>query len=144
MHCYTSCGLSVVFLVSMMYMLFMVDKSSELVNVLNDEQLELYKKIVIERRNIMIIGYILGLVLSVLAIYKEQNKSLQVCYAIVITYMVSYFYYTLTPKSDYMVLHLTTEEQRKAWLNAYLRMKNNYHFSMVLGIIFVALAAYSV
>lgn len=144
MHCVTSCYLAMVFLFSMLYMTLMVDKSKTLVNVLSKEQLELYKKIVVERRNHMIVGYLLGLSLSTIVIMTTKEKYLQVCYAIIITYLVSYFYYTLMPKTDYMLIHLETEEKRRAWLNVYLRMKNNYHLSFVLGIIFVAFASHSI
>lgn len=141
MNCVFSCSLAAVFLFSMMYMLIMVDKSGELVKVLNPEQMEIYKKIVIERRNLMIVGYIIGLTLSAVMTLYVNNKSLQVCYAIIITYMTSYFYYTLMPKSDYMLLHLTNE-QNKAWLDVYLKMKNNYHLSFLLGMLFVGFAVY--
>jgi uncharacterized protein YacL len=143
MHCWTSCTLAFLVLVSMAYMVMITDKSKELTSVLNEEQLQRYKKIANERRNHMIIGYILGLALSIVAVLSTKNKVYQVCYAITITYFVSYFYYTLAPKSDYMVIHLETEEQRRAWLAVYLKMKNNYHLSFILGIVFVALAVYA-
>lgn len=143
MHCWTSCTLAFIVLISMLYMLLVVDKSKELTSTLTDEQMTRYKKIANERRNHMIVGYILGLLLSIVAILSVKDKVLQVCYAITITYVVSYFYYTLVPKSDYMLIHLDTEEQRRAWLKVYLKMKNNYHLSFVLGIIFVALAVYA-
>lgn len=143
MYCWTSCTLAFIVLISMLYMLFVVDKSKELTSTLTSEQMESYKKIALERRNHMIVGYVLGLLLSVVAILTVRDKVLQVCYAITITYVVSYFYYTLVPKSDYMLIHLNTEEQRRGWLKVYLKMKNNYHLSFVLGIIFVALAVYA-
>lgn len=143
MHCWTSCSLAFIVLISMIFMLFIVDKSSELTTVLNEEQLERYKKIANERRNHMIVGYILGLLLSVIAVLTVTDKVYKVCYAITITYFVSYFYYTLVPKSDYMLIHLETEEKRRAWLAVYLKMKNNYHLSFLLGIIFVGLAVYA-
>ena len=143
MHCRISCTFSFIVLVSMLFMLFVVDKSKELENVLTKEQLERYKKIIIERRNHMIVGYIIGLLLSIVAVLTINDKILQVCYAITITYVASYFYYTLVPKSDYMLIHLNTEEQRRAWLKVYLKMKYNYHLSFILGIIFVALAVYA-
>ena len=144
MYCVTSCIVASVFLFSMLYMLLVVDKSSELVNVLTPEQMTLYKNIANERRNLMIKGYILGLTLSLLSVLTTESKTLQVCYAIIITYLVSYFYYTLMPKSDYMILHLETEEKRKAWLKVYLKMKHHYHISFLFGILFVGLAVYSV
>jgi uncharacterized protein YacL len=143
MHCWTSCTLSIIVLISMGYMVMITDKSKELTSVLNEEQLQRYKKIANERRNHMIVGYILGLVISIIAVLSTNDKVYQVCYAITITYFVSYFYYTLVPKSDYMLIHLDTEERRRAWLAVYLKMKNNYHLSFILGIVFVALAVYA-
>ena len=141
MNCVFSCTLAAVFIFSMMYMLIMVDKSSELVKVLDPTQMEIYKKIVVERRNLMIFGYIIGLILSAVMTLYVNKRSLQVCYAIIITYMTSYFYYTLMPKSDYMLLHLNSD-QNEAWLSVYLKMKNNYHLSFLLGMLFVGFAVY--
>lgn len=141
MYCYKSCLASVVILVSMVYMLF-VDKTNILVNVLTPDQLATYKKITKERRNHMLIGYLLGLLLSVAVVLTVKNKTLQVCYTVLITYVTSYFYYTLVPKSDYMILHLTAD-QHDEWLAVYLKMKNHYHVSLLLGILFVALATYA-
>ena len=141
MNCVFSCTLAAVFIFSMLYMLIMVDKSSELVKVLDPTQMEIYKKIVVERRNLMIVGYIIGLILSAVMTLYVNKRSLQVCYAIIITYMTSYFYYTLMPKSDYMLLHLNSD-QNEAWLSVYLKMKNNYHLSFLLGMLFVGFAVY--
>lgn len=141
MYCYKSCLASVVILVSMLYMLF-IDKTNTLVNVLTPEQLVIYKKIVKERRNHMLMGYLLGLILSVGVVLTVKNKHLQVCYSVLITYVTAYFYYTLVPKTDYMILHLTAD-QHDEWLAVYLKMKNHYHTSLLLGILFVALASYA-
>jgi succinate dehydrogenase/fumarate reductase cytochrome b subunit len=51
--------------------------------------------------------------------------------------MTGVVFYFLMPKSDYMLNHLKTEEQNKAWLEVYKTMKQRYF----LGFLFGALAA---
>ena len=52
-----------------------------------------------------------------------------------ISYSVNYFFYILHPKTDYMVLHLNTEKERKAWLDIYKTMQFNYHLGFALGLV---------
>lgn len=139
MYCYLICGLALVILFSMIYMMLIIDKSGELEKVLNTEELNRYKNIVKERRNLMLQGYIFGIAIAIISIQFFKNDMVQICAAVVITYLCSYIFYTLSPKSDYMLIHLDTVEKREAWLKVYLKMKNNYHFSMLLGLLFVAL-----
>jgi hypothetical protein len=53
-----------------------------------------------------------------------------------VTFTVNYFYYILSPKTDWMVLNLSKDETR-AWLKVYKTMQYNYHIGMVLGILSV-------
>ena len=48
---------------------------------------------------------------------------------------IHYMYYTLSPKSDYMLNHLTTSKQNKAWLEMYKHMKFKYHSGFLFGIL---------
>jgi hypothetical protein len=54
-----------------------------------------------------------------------------------ITMVVGMLYYRLMPKSDYMLNHLQTAEQNRAWLEMYKTMQSRY----ILGMLFGALAA---
>ena len=37
------------------------------------------------------------------------------------------------PKSDYMLNHLTTQEENKAWLEVYKQMQQKYLIGFILG-----------
>lgn len=99
----------------------------------------LYTNIAIERRNLYFQGLVLGLVLATAIAWKVKitNKFHKVSFMVAITFMVAVGYYSLMPKSDYMLNHLKTSEQNKAWLDIYKTMKQRY----MLGVIGGALAA---
>jgi hypothetical protein len=150
MICNISCVISIIFIIANLYFNYSVydnkvmDKYEK---TLNEKQLIVYKKIVQERLTISIYGYIIGLILSIFIIiinykYYKINKKIIICLVGSITFIVHYFYYTLSPKSDWMLLHIE-KEQNKDWLNMYNTMKKNYHFSFVVGIISVMLLANS-
>jgi hypothetical protein len=122
---------------------------------------EIYEKIVIERRNIYYVGYILGFIVSLIVIYYNiyglsfslkssktitptfvKAKKLSVwsmlCIVISISFIISYFYYTLSPKTNWMLDNITTPSQSKAWLQMYRAMQVYYHSGLVLGILAIA------
>jgi hypothetical protein len=111
----------------------------------------LYEKIASERMRINYYGYSLGLILSLIIIlynysFKKQNKltpTSLVCLVIVVSFFTNYFYYILSPKSSYMLDHINSPEQTKAWLTMYREMQYNYHFGMVVGIIAVGVLAFA-
>ena len=150
MICKISCLISLVFIISTIYFTLSVDKqdiNNKYVNNLTDTQLIKYKKIVDERKKISITGYVLGLCLSITLIllnyfvFKLDIK-LTTCIVGAITFLTHYFYYMLSPKSDWMILHLK-EDQMKDWLYVYKNMQYNYHLSFVVGIIATMILAYS-
>ena len=110
----------------------------------------LYEKISAERLKINYYGYTLGLVLSLIIIWynysikhnKLHNTSL-VCLVIVVSFFTNYFYYILSPKSTYMLQHINSPEQTKAWLTMYREMQYNYHFGFVIGVIAVGVLAFA-
>jgi hypothetical protein len=59
------------------------------------------------------------------------------CMVAAVAFSVNYFYYILSPKSDWMVLHLKSGEETNAWLKVYRTMQVNYHIGLVLGILAV-------
>lgn len=150
MICKISCLISLVFIISTIYFTLSVDKqdiNNKYLNNLTDAQLIKYKKIVDERKKISITGYVLGLCLSITLIllnyfvFKLDIK-LTTCIVGAITFLTHYFYYMLSPKSDWMILHLK-EDQMKDWLYVYRNMQYNYHLSFVVGIIATMILAYS-
>jgi len=110
----------------------------------------LYEKITGERLRLNYYGYTLGLILSIIIIiynYTLKRNKLTttslVCLVIVVSFFTNYFYYILSPKSTYMLDHINSPEQTKAWLTMYREMQYNYHFGMVIGIIAVGVLAFA-
>ena len=73
---------------------------------------------------------------------KMTNFSL-VCTVMATYFLTNYFYYILSPKSTYMLEHINSPEQTKAWLAMYKEMQYNYHFGMVVGIIGIGVLAFA-
>ena len=153
MCCTISCLIAAVFLIAMIY--FNISTlNSKVVKKYKDslpsDVQVVYDKIAKERLSISMSGYTLGLVLSIIIIFyntslktnRLRGKSL-VCIVIVTSFLTNYFYYMLSPKSDWMLNHLKTPEQNKAWLEMYREMKYNYHLGFVLGIIAVGMLAFA-
>ena len=64
-----------------------------------------------------------------------------ICITMTTCFITNYFYYILSPKKDYMLNHISNEEQAKAWLIMYRSMQVYYHIGLVLGILAVGLLA---
>jgi hypothetical protein len=64
-----------------------------------------------------------------------------VCTVMATCFLTNYFYYVLSPKSDWMLNHMKKQEEVNAWLQMYKSMQYNYHMGMALGIIAVAIFA---
>ena len=110
-----------------------------------------YENIIKERRDIYLKGYGLGLILAFISLFlyekfggNDKRKGLnKVCFIGGITLLVNYFYYMLTPKSDWMLNHMGNQEEVKAWLQMYREMQYNYHAGLALGIIAVGILAFA-
>ena len=147
MFCKLTCGIAIMFIIATIWMnLSMRDKSSyetTYLKLLDNRQKNLYNKIKVERANIAMSGYGAGLLLSLLFILLNYISNRKVglttasmaCLTGAVTFSVQYFYYILSPKTDYMLLHLESREQREAWLKIYKHCQYNYHLGLVLGII---------
>jgi uncharacterized protein YacL len=110
----------------------------------------LYKSIVDERMRIYYFGYLLGLILALLIIFyniqikkgRFSNLSL-ICLVTSVSFLTNYFYYILSPKTDWMLNHIQDAEQSKAWLQMYRSMQVYYHSGLVLGIAAVGIFAFA-
>lgn len=144
MICLKSCAVGLVFIFATIFMTLIIDKQKifkDYVNSLNKEQLDKYNNIVNERKNISLNGYLLGLLLSLVFIVfnynlKKINKGLVICLTSSIMFLTHYFYYILSPKTDWMVLHLD-DKQRIEWLKVYRTMQFSYHYSLLIGVLSV-------
>ena len=153
--CSISCAIALVFIISMIYMNNATQKSQTI--QWYQEQLptnlkNLYAKLTNERLRIYYYGYALGFILSLIIIIYNYQKSkpshrmtttAMVCTTITVSFITNYFYYMLSPKSDYMLNHINSPEQTKAWLTMYRHMQYYFHAGLVLGIIAVAFLAFA-
>jgi len=153
MVCSISCSIALVFIIGKIYF-YNATTNSQIIKHYRDKLptnlKQLYDKISNERLRISIYGYVLGFILSLFIIFynirlkreRLSNTSL-VCIVIATCFLTNYFYYMLTPKSEWMLNHINSPEQTKLWLQLYRNMSVYYHSGLVLGIIavgFVALA----
>ena len=151
MPCYISCALATIFVISSIFMSNATQTNKTIQHYqsqLPSNLQNLYAKITEERKRIYYYGYALGLVLSVIVIYYNNNTSrikmtntTMVCMTITISFLTNYFYYMLSPKSTYMLQHINSPEQTKAWLIMYKAMQYYWHAGLVLGIVAVAFLA---
>ena len=155
MLCGITCSIGLMFLIANLYVTFTADKTKqkqEFYNTLSEDKIEKYESIIKERRGIYLKGYGLGLILAFISLFlyekfggNDKRKGLnKICFIGGITLLVNYFYYMLSPKTDYMVLHLNEENQRKKWLNINKTMQFKYHIGLLLGIIASMVLSYSV
>ena len=111
------------------------EQKNALEKTLSPELAEVYHGIAQERRNIYLQGLLLGLVLTALGLrlLKTSNWLHKLSVALVIIILTSVLFYTVMPKSDYMVNHLTTADQMKAWMDVYRTMKYRYYLGFLFG-----------
>ena len=140
MNCYLSGILGIAMLGASVSTMTVTEEQHNLLRQTFSDDLDvLYGNIVVERRNHYVMGLVLGLALAyvVLQMVKINNRFHRMSLFVLITLMTGVVFYFLMPKSDYMLNHLKTEEQNKAWLEVYKTMKQRYF----LGFLFGALAA---
>ena len=153
MPCTISCIISAVFIIGMIYFYNMTDKSTIVKHYKEKLSSDLQKRYDIiskERMTISYQGYVLGFILSLFIIFynlkikgvKLSNFSL-VCTVMATCFLTNYFYYILSPKSDWMLNHINDKDQVKAWLQMYREMSFNYHAGLVLGILAVGILAFA-
>ena len=146
MNCYTSgiIGLGMLF-ATFSTMSVTEEQHNMLRKVFSPELDERYEKIIIERRNLYFQGILLGLLISyfLLKNFNMINDFHKITFVFSITLFVSVIYYFLMPKSDYMLKHLKTPEENKAWLHVYNFMKQRYFLGMLFGMLAAIPIAYS-
>ena len=109
-----------------------------------------YDNISAERLSISLYGYFYGFILSLFLIFynlkiKKERTPVwsMICLVMATCFIVNYFYYTLSPKSDYILNHTNSQEQVKAWLQMYKEMQYNYHMGIALGIVGVGIMTFA-
>lgn len=145
MVCAISCAVALVFIIANIYCCVFSHKRTiiqDFVSKLSPDNQERYARITMERQKIYFTGLVLGFILSIILVvtmrkYFIGSRGGLLCMIAAVTFSVNYFYYILSPKSDWMVLHLKSGEETAAWLNVYRTMQYNYHVGLVLGILAV-------
>ena len=153
MPCSATCLLAAALIIATIYFQNATTKSKivqEYKKQLPSNLQNLYEKLSAERLRISYYGYTLGLVLSLIIILYNYNITKNklattsvVCLVIVVSFFTNYFYYILSPKSTYMLEHINSPEQTKAWLAMYREMQYNYHLGFVIGVVAVGVLAYA-
>ena len=151
MPCSMSCMIAAVFVIGMIYFYNMTGKSEIVKNYKDKLPIDLQKRyelITKERKTLSYQGYALGVALSLgIIIYnnlsQKMSTSATICLVIATSFLTNYFYYILSPKSDWVLNHTTNQEQVKAWLQMYREMSFNYHAGLALGIVAVGVLAFA-
>ena len=153
MACTISCMISAVFIIGMIYFYNRTNKSEIVKHYkekLPSDLQKRYDNISQERMKISVYGYIYGFILSLFIIFYnlkfkgiKMNTFALVCTVMATCFLTNYFYYMLSPKSDWMLNHINNPEQVKAWLLMYREMSFNYHTGLALGIIAVGIFAFA-
>ena len=108
-----------------------------------------YSKIVSERKTLYIQGLVLGLVVALVVKnyiaydYLKNTVFHKFVLTLGITLLVAVTWYTLVPKSGYMLDSLTTPQQTRAWFAVYKQMKRKYTLGVLLGVVAAILIAKS-
>jgi hypothetical protein len=137
-NCYESALVGIGLLGASFYTSISSKEESEILKKsLSGELATIYDNICKERSLLYIHGLILGFIIVFLINYKYSsefdNKFHKTTFFILIILITAVIYYTLMPKSDYILNHVTNNQESKAWLNTYLNMKNRYTIGFILG-----------
>jgi uncharacterized protein YacL len=145
--------ISLIFIIGMIYFYNTTDKSvivKHYKSSLSEELQQRYEKISKERMNISYQGYALGVIISIGIIFYnlkiksvKMNTSSLVCTVVATSFITNYFYYMLSPKSDWMLNHMNNSNEVKLWLLMYREMQFNYHMGLVLGMIAIGILAFA-
>ena len=138
MECFESALLGIGLLGASVYTSFVPkEEVNMLKNMLSGDALNAYKNINKERFTQYFQGLALGFLLVILInnFYGDMitNSFHRTTLFLLIVMSVSLLYYMMMPKSDYMLNHITTEKENKAWLHVYKTMKNRYLIGFLLG-----------
>lgn len=91
-----------------------------------------------ERARIAAEGAALGLLAAVVLPFAMKEPT--PCMSAAALLLVQYFYYSMAPKSDWVVHHLYTREQREKWTANYQNIKLFYHAGLIVGALGAAAA----
>ena len=106
--------------------------------VLDKKQLEKYQHIKRERLNHFYTGVGVGSIIGLCVILSDMKMTSGYCLAGILLLFTTVVVYYILPKSDYMLRHLNTEEQKMAWLTVNRNfMKRNGGWNIYNIIVFL-------
>lgn len=133
--CITTCTIFYVILITHMfvygYTLINSSDLKKLDSLLSEEQRIIYSKIKKERLHHFYIGLGIGSLLGLFIILYNSGFKSKFCLSGIILILTTVIVYYVLPKSDYMIQHLTTEEQKLSWL----KVSRNFHKKKMVGFI---------
>ena len=137
------CAIGIAFIIGMFMTAFscrVKKERKEFIDSLTTEQLRIYENIKSQRWNIFLNASLVGILMGVVAIFIytqsfTSNPTTAACLFLSIAFIVQYFYYILSPKNNWMITTLNTEQQRKEWRDVYKVYQNTYHLGLLLGLI---------
>lgn len=134
MVCLNSCLISASLYAGILYVQLSGSTSvQKLTKLFSKEQLTRYHDIALERREIYIKGLILGAVIGIVLLFLVDGTPYsQGCIFSLSMGVVSYLYYTLSPKQPLMIAHLQ-KDQIPAWMEVRKEMSMKYHIGTLLG-----------
>lgn len=103
---------------------------------LDPKQKALHRLIKKERSELFIQGFVLGIAAGLLYLYifhGNFNVLANACIFTVIVMGVQYVYYTIMPKTAYMLPNLKNQKQIDGWFRVYKEMQYRYHLGMIIG-----------
>jgi hypothetical protein len=136
-YCWLSAGL----IGANIYMLMTCSECLPLNQSFDLNQKQLYEQIVRERKALAIQGFVLGLIISALYLYfmgLSINPLANGCIYAGLTLIVQTIYYLLSPKSTYMVEHLS-EDQLNLYAESNRTMQLRWITGTLLGFLGLAL-----
>lgn len=101
-------------------------------NILNKKQLKIYNLIKKERFKHFLIGLCVGGILGFLVILTNISQKIKYCFSGIVLILFTCVIYYILPKTTYMIHHLTTKEQKKAWMN----VSSNFIKKKIAGFLF--------
>ena len=145
MVCGVMCSIATILIVSNVYMMANCHNgraTHDFYATLTPELIGRYKRITAERTSIYLRGMGIGVIIGILAAaflrpLKKVSQLCKLCAVGGIALVFNCLFYLAHPKSDYIVAHLTTERQRRAWV----RCHRSHQLSYVTGLAFGGVAA---
>ena len=108
-------------------------------SLLTEEQKKINGEIKEERARIYLQGIVLGFVLAIVVFMMAKDKVIgmfpRMCLFLFVGLGTASLYYSLMPKSKWMLDFLTTPEQSSAWLDIYQEMKSHHYKGLLFGAI---------